>query len=83
MKVIYNNRTGCIVICKEPEKTEGGNLGDSMENLQQTYNYCGKGFVEAMDNCKSASISCLDVPCPDGQECYNLTDTMCPPNSYP
>jgi len=49
--------------------------------LHTTYNYCGKDFVEARGN--SASISCLDIPCPYGQECYNLIGSNCPPNSYP
>ena len=45
MEVRYNNRTGCIVICNKPKKTEGGNLGDSLgdSNCQDKGYSCGRG----------------------------------------
>jgi len=65
MEVRYNNRTGCIVICNKPKKTEGGNLGGNLGDTDPTLLSLSdleeKGIVKKISEDKYKSLQGFNI----------------------
>jgi len=78
MKVIYNNRTGCIKICEDKtKKTDDILLGDT-----QNLHFCGDTKEDACAHALRGGVACPYGECPTNQTCYLLDRTCLPSAKY-